>query len=110
MKRVRNRLDHRSLTGKRGTQATEIATLSSEGAYTLFSFAGHRLKFRAPKCLRRYLGVRKWEDGYLEVDADYGRGVGVVEEYIDLRPVLKCLMLNARRFLSPIKRVEVRYA
>ncbi len=113
MNSVRDRRDGRARSRspeKRGARGVETATLSSEGAYTLFSFADHRLKFRAPKCLRRYLGVRKWEDGYLEVDADYGRDVGVVEEYIDLRPVLKCLMIDSRRFLSPIKRVEVRYA
>lgn len=86
------------------------AQLSSDGAYTLFSFGDRRLKFRAPQCLRRYLRVKKWDDGYLEVDADYGNTVGVVEEYIDLRPVLRALMLNPRSFLSSIKRVEIAYA
>ena len=86
------------------------AGLSSEGPYTLFSFGGRRLKFRAPKCLRRYLRVKKWEDGYLEVDADYGKGLGIVEEYIDLRPVLRCLMISPQRFLKPIKNVEIAYA
>lgn len=86
------------------------AGLSSEGVYTLFSFGGKRLKFRAPKCLSRYLRVKKWNNGYLEVDADYGKEIGVVEEYIDLRPVLKCLMISPRRFLKPIKNVEIAYA
>ena len=86
------------------------AGLSSEGPYTLFSFGGRRLKFRAPKCLRRYLRVKRWENGYLEVDADYGKGLGVVEEYIDLRPVLRCLMISPQSFLKPIKNVEVVYA
>ena len=86
------------------------AGLSSDGPYTLFSFGGRRLKFRAPKCLRRYLRVKKWEDGYLEVDADYGKKLGVVEEYIDLRPVLRCLMISPRSFLRPIKNVEIAYA
>ncbi len=83
------------------------ATLANDGSYTVFSFDDRRLKFRAPRCLRRYVRVKKWDDGYLEVDADYGKGMGVVEEYIDLRPVLRDLMLSPRRFLSPIKRVEV---
>ena len=89
---------------------TTTAGLSSDGPYTLFSFGGRRLKFRAPKCLRRYLRVKKWEDGYLEVDADYGKKLGVVEEYIDLRPVLRCLMISPKSFLSPIKSVEISYA
>ena len=86
------------------------AELSSEGPYTLFSFGGRRLKFRAPKCLRRYLRVKKWSNGYLEVDADYGKELGVVEEYIDLRPVLRCLMIRPQSFLKPIKNVEIAYA
>ena len=86
------------------------AGLSSEGPYTLFSFGGRRLKFRAPKCLRRYLRVKKWENGYLEVDVDYGKGLGVVEEYIDLRPVLRCLMISPQSFLKPIKNVKITYA
>ena len=89
---------------------TTTAELSSEGPYTLFSFGGRRLKFRAPKCLRRYLRVKRWKDGYLEVDADYGKELGVVEEYIDLRPVLKCLMISPRSFLQSITSVAIAYA
>ena len=95
---------------RRDTAGNGTAHLSSDGPYTLFSFGDRRLKFRAPQCLRRYVRVKKWDDGYLEVDADYGRDVGVVEEYIDLRPVLRALMLNPRIFLSPIKQVEVAHA
>ena len=90
--------------------ANETATLANEGAYTLFSFRGRRIKFRAPRCLRRYVKVKSWDDGSLEVMADYGRGIGVVEEYIDLRPVLRCLMIRPKQFLAPIKNVEVAHA
>ena len=94
-----------------GTSPSDAtATLANEGAYTLFSFRGRRIKFRAPRCLRRYVKVKTWNDGYLEVEADYGRRIGVVEEYIDLRPVLRCLMISPKRFLSPIKNVEVAHA
>ena len=86
------------------------ATLANDGAYTLFSFHDRRLKFRAPRCLRRYVKVKSWDDGCLAVMADYGRKIGVVEEYIDLRPVLRCLMISPKRFLSPIKHVEVAHA
>ena len=96
--------------GEKDRVRKATAGLSSEGPYTLFSFGGRRLKFRAPKSLRRYLRVKKWQDGYLEVDADYGKELGVVEEYIDLRPVLRCLMISPRGFLKPIKNVEIVYA
>ena len=66
----------------------------------------HRLA--APYSLRRYLRVKKWHDGYLEVEADYGDGAE--EDYIDLRPVLRNLMIDPKKFLKPVKRVEVSYA
>jgi len=54
--------------------------------------------------------VKTWDSGYLEVDADYGSKLGIVEEYIDLRPVLRCLMIRPGDFLKPISKVEVGYA
>lgn len=86
----------------------DCAVLSNEGAYTLFSFGGRRIKFSAPYSLKRYVKVRKWDRGYIEVDAEYAHGVE--EEYIDLEPILENLFIRPSEFLKPIKRVEVRYA
>ena len=90
------------------TKTTCVAQLSNKGAYTIFSFGGRSIRFAAPYSLKRYLRVKKWHDGYLEVDADYGDGVE--EDYIDLRPVLRNLIIDPRSFLKPIKRVEVSHA
>ena len=90
------------------TKTTGVAQLSNKGAYTIFSFGGRSIRFAAPYSLKRYLHVKKWHDGYLEVDADYGDGVE--EDYIDLRPVLRNLIIDPRSFLKPIKRVEVSHA
>lgn len=84
------------------------AVLSSEGAFTLFSYGGRRLKFSAPYSLKRYTKVKKWNRGYIEVDAEYDDGVE--EEYIDLRPILRNLIIDPRSFLRPIKKVRVSYA
>lgn len=86
----------------------DVAQLSSKGSYTVFSYGEKSIRFAAPYSLKRYLRVKKWHDGYLEVDADYGDGIE--EDYIDLRPVLRNLIINPRKFLKPIKRVEVSYA
>jgi len=88
--------------------ANGVARLSSKGAYTIFSYGGKTIRFSAPYSLRCYHRVKKWHDGYLEVDADYGDGIE--EDYIDLRPVLRNLIINPKSFLKPIKRVEVSYA
>ena len=84
------------------------ATLSSEKNYTLFSYGERSLKFRAPKSLRRYLRVNKWNSGYLEVETEYEDCIE--EEYIDLGPILRDLFIEQKAFLAPIKKVEVSYA
>lgn len=86
----------------------DCAILSSEGAFTLFSYGGRRIKFSAPYSLKRYVKVKKWDRGYIEVDTEYAHGVE--EEYIDLEPILENLLIPPSKFLAPIKRVEVRYA
>jgi len=92
---------------KRRESLPGTAILSNDGAYTVFSFGGRRLKFQAPRCLKRYVKVKTWDSGYLEVDADYGSKLGIVEEYIDLRPVLRCLMIRPNPFLKAIGKVEI---
>ena len=87
---------------------SSVAVLSSVPDYTIFSYGGQVIRFAAPYSLRRYVRVKKWHDGYLEVGADYGEGEE--EDYIDLKTILKSLLINPRSFLRPIKRVEVRYA
>jgi len=86
---------------------SDSAFLTSHGAYTSFIFGDDTIRFRTPSNLVRYKGVRKWEDGYLEVIADYGKGAE--EDYIDLRPILDNLYYDTDAFLKPIKKVEVRY-
>lgn len=83
------------------------AYLSHRGGFSSFSFGGDVIRFATPQCLRRYIQVKKWEDGYIEVDADYGHGAE--EDYIDLLPILKNLYYDAEEFLRPILKVEVRY-
>lgn len=89
------------------TRADGAAYLSHRGGFTSFSFGGDVIRFATSQCLRRYIQVKKWEAGYIEVDADYGNGVE--EDYIDLLPILKNLYYDADEFLKPIRKVEVRY-
>lgn len=85
----------------------DTATLTSVKDYTLFSFGEKELRFRAPKSLKRYLRVNKWNAGYIEVETEYADCIE--EEYIDLGPILRDLLIDPERFLNPIKRVEVKY-
>lgn len=90
-----------------GGDVDTIAKLSSKDGFSAFSFGGDTIRFATPKCLVRYVSVRKWEDGYLEVGADYGKGEE--EDYIDLRPILHNLYYDVDSFLKPIKKVEISY-
>ena len=83
------------------------AILSSEGKYTSFSYGGNTIRFLTSPRLLRYEKVLKWDNGYLEVIANYN---GKEEEYIDLVPILENLLMDAPTFLKPIQRVEVSYA
>ena len=62
------------------------AILSSEGRYMSFSYGGNTIRFLTSPRLLRYEKVLKWDNGYLEVIANYN---GKEEE--------------------PIQRVEVSY-
>lgn len=85
----------------------DVAFLSHCGGFSSFSYGDDVIKFATPKCLQHYLRVKKWDAGYIEVDADYGSGGE--EDYIDLVPILDNLYYDTESFLAPIKRVEVRY-
>ncbi|MBR0196760.1 MAG: hypothetical protein IJQ34_01360 [Kiritimatiellae bacterium] len=81
------------------------AVLSNDGKYSFFSYDGNVIKFMTSPRLDRYVKVNKWDNGYIEVIAQYGEKK--VEEYIDLIPILKNLYINPQTFLNPIKEVEV---
>ena len=91
----------------RAFDGEELAVLSHSGSFSSFSFGGDVIRFATPPCLRRYVRVKKWENGYMEVDADYGHGEE--EDYIDLLPILNNLYYDAEDFLRPIRKVEVKY-
>ena len=90
-----------------GGEKENCARLSNQGGFSLFSFRGDTIRFATPRSLVRYLRVKQWDDGYLEVEADYGKGAE--EDYIDMRPILDNLYYDTDEFLKPIKKVEVAY-
>lgn len=87
-----------------------VAYLSNEGRFTTFAFGKYVFKFRTSERLVKYLRVKEWDApyGYIVVDCLHDK-LGVVEDYIDLLPMLDNLYVDAGKFLGPIERVEVRY-
>ena len=86
---------------------TGLARLSCAGNYSLFSYGNDVIRFATSPRLVKYTRIKKWDDGYLEVGADYGKGE--VEDYIDLRAILDNLYYDTDVFLRQIKNVEVAY-
>ena len=84
------------------------ALLSTDGGYISFSFNGRTIRFKGPYSLVRIAKVKEWDNGYLVVDAVYNHGRNeLVEDYIDLIPILEDLYIDPKLFLQPIKSVEV---
>ena len=83
------------------------ATLSNKGDMTSFTFGNYNIRFRTSSRLKRYTEVKEWDNGYIVVMADYD-GIGIIEEYIDLIPILKNLYINPSIFLKPIQSVKIK--
>lgn len=90
-------------------RSESTAYLSSCRGYINFSFGGKNIRFKGPYSLVKFDKVKEWDNGYLVVEALYAHENKVVEDYIDLVPILKELYMDPAVFLKPIKNVEIRY-
>jgi len=89
------------------TGCSNEAILSSSDGFTAFSFGGYHIRFKAPYSLERYVGVVKWDNGYLVVLAKYRHNAEPEEEYIDQKPILEDLYIDSASFLRNIKSVRI---
>ncbi len=89
----------------------DTAYLSNSGKYISFSFKDYNIRFMGPYSLEYIEKVKEWDkdNGYLVVDVKYKHSNELIEDYIDLIPILKNLYIDSKSFLKPIKKVEVRY-
>jgi len=85
------------------------AYLSNNKDYISFTFNGRTIRFKGPYSLTRFDKVKEWDNGYLVVDAFFSHSKDVVEDYIDLAPILSDLYIDSQTFLKSIKKVEIRY-
>lgn len=82
------------------------AILSNFGNMTSFRYGDYNIRFRTSPVLNKYTEIKEWNNGYLVVMADY-EGIGIIEEYIDLVPILNNLYINPNIFLKDIKTVKI---
>ena len=84
------------------------AVLSNDKKFTSFSYDHYVIRFTSSPKLEKYTRIVKWDHGYIVVTAVY-EGLGEVEEYIDLVPILENLYMNPDTFLNPIQKVRIAY-
>ena len=84
------------------------AYLSNNGDIISFQYTGREIRFRGPYSLVCFDHVKEWDKGYIEVMTKYSHSDDLVEEYIDLIPILKNLYIDPEKFLNSVKKVEVR--
>ena len=82
------------------------AILTNEKDYTIFKFKDYVLKFKAPYSLEWYSHVKTWDNGYIEVMTKYNYSEELVEEYIDLDPILDDLYIPKEK-IKDIEEVRV---
>ena len=90
---------------------TQTAFLSNRDGFAIFSFNNIDLKFRISDRVIKFVRIKEWDApiGYIVVDCLHDT-MGIVEDYIDLLPMLDDLYIDAKKFLKPIKKVEVKNA
>ena len=84
----------------------DYAILTNEKNYTVFKFKDYTIRFKAPYSLERYVKVIEWDNGYIVVMTKYKHSKELIEEYIDLIPILEDLYIP-NEDLKDIKEVRV---
>ena len=87
----------------------DYAILSSKEQYTIFRFQKDIFRFRSPYSLEYYSEIKEWDHGYIVVMAKYRHDQELIEEYIDLVPILENLYYDADEYLDQIKEVKIQY-
>ena len=82
------------------------AVLSHQGEFTSFRYDEHNIRFKVSPKLEKYIEIKEWNHGYIVVMVKY-EGQDVVEEYIDLVPILNNLYFDVDEFLAPIEKVRI---
>ena len=90
-------------------QREDTAFLSNEGDVISFLCNGRLIRFRGPYSLVCFDHIKHWDNGYIEVMTKYSHSEDLIEEYIDLIPILENLYIDPSEFLQNIKKVEVKY-
>lgn len=88
----------------------QTAYLNNHESYAVFSFRGRNIRFLTYKNLVRFERIKEWDHGYIVVDCIVNDASGnetIVEDYIDLVPILENLLIDPDQFLAEIKEVQI---
>ena len=84
------------------------AKLYNIGNMAIFEHKDTTIRFRVSNALVRFEKILLYDNGYIEVLANYG-SIGIVEDYIDLNYILETLYMSPTDFLKDVKEVILAY-
>lgn len=86
----------------------DYAVLSNDSKYTIFKYGDYVVRYKSPRALEYYSSIKEWDNGYIVVMTKYKYSDDLIEEYIDLEPILDDLYIDKECFLKPIKEVIIK--
>ncbi len=86
-----------------------VAKLSNKEDYIEFACKQKNIIFKGPYSLEYFDKVKSWDHGYIVVDVKYANRDELIEDYIDLVPMLDRLYIDSDSFLEGIGDVEIVY-
>lgn len=90
-------------------ETKNIAYLGNKKDCIHFKYGDKNIRFKGPYSLKRIEKIKDWDKGYIVIDAEYSNQKDLVEDYIDLVPILQNLYIDADSFLKPITEIRLDY-
>ncbi len=85
------------------------AVLTNDKTYTMFRVGDRTIRYKSPYSLQYYSKIKQWDNGYIVVMTKYTHSDELIEEYIDLAPILDDLYIDKEKFLEHVKEVKIEY-
>lgn len=79
---------------------TNTAYLSNDKDLISFKYKNYNIRFRGPYSLEYLAKIKKWDNGYIVVMTKYKHSKKLIEEYIDLIPILSNLYIEPYKFFK----------
>ena len=87
----------------------EEAILYNRSNIIIFECKDYKIRIKGPYSLEYFSHIKEWDKGYIVVMTKYKHSKELIEEYIDLEPILDDLYIDKEELLKSIKGVKTGY-